>query len=120
MQLTFHGGAHSVPGALYLAEIGPTKLLIDCGLAQGGEFYERVNFEPFPFEAKNIDAVVLTHAHLDHIGRLPKLFKDGFRGPVYATLPPLELARLNWEDGLRIDQSEHKTNAPLYGQAEIE
>lgn len=101
MQLTFHGGAQSVTGSNYLLESSVSakggsasggngqkssfKILIDCGLMQGSRYAERQNFEPFPYDPKEIDAVFITHAHLDHIGRLPKLYKDGFRGTVYST-----------------------------------
>lgn len=85
MRLTFHGGVGSVTGANYLLESGSTKILIDCGLFQGGNIAERQNFEPFPYNPKTINAVFITHSHLDHIGRIPKLFKDGFRGTIYST-----------------------------------
>ena len=91
MRLTFHGGAGSVTGANYLLEssvIGhqPSyKILIDCGLMQGSNYAERQNFEPFPYDPKEISAVFVTHSHLDHIGRIPKLYKDGFRGEIYST-----------------------------------
>lgn len=85
MKLTFHGGIGSVTGANYLLESGGTKILIDCGLFQGGHYAERKNFEPFPYDPKGIKAVFITHSHLDHIGRIPKLYKDGFRGSIYST-----------------------------------
>ena len=96
MRLTFHGGAGSVTGANYLLESGgsvksqsdhgaSTKILVDCGLMQGSNYAERQNFEPFPYDPKEISAVFITHSHLDHIGRLPKLYKDGFRGEIFST-----------------------------------
>jgi len=87
MKLTFHGGAKSVTGANYLLESEGTKILIDCGLNQGSNFAERQNFEPFPYDPKEISAVFVTHSHIDHIGRLPKLWKDGFRGKIYSAPP---------------------------------
>ena len=78
MKLTFHGGAGSVTGANYLLESGGTRILIDCGLHQGGHFAERKNFEDLPYPAESIQAVCITHAHIDHIGLLPKLKKSGF------------------------------------------
>ncbi|MDO8574326.1 MAG: MBL fold metallo-hydrolase [bacterium] len=90
MKLTFHGGAKMVTGANYLLEAdnsigGVTKILIDCGLRQGSGFAEHQNFEPFPYNPKDIEAVFVTHAHIDHTGLLPKLYKDGFRGKIYST-----------------------------------
>ncbi len=87
MKLTFHGGAKSVTGANYLLESGGMKILVDCGLNQGGNYAERQNFEPFPYRPEEIQAAFVTHAHIDHIGRLPKLYKDGFRGRIYSTPP---------------------------------
>lgn len=81
-----------VTGANYLLEVKSdegrvTRILVDCGLHQGSNFCERHNWEPFPYNPKDIAAVFVTHAHIDHIGRLPKLYKDGFRGAVYSTPP---------------------------------
>ena len=78
MKLTFYGAVKEVTGANYLLESGNTKILIDCGLFQGGTFSEKQNWEPFPFNPKEISAVFITHAHIDHTGRLPKLIKECF------------------------------------------
>ena len=87
-------------GACFLVETETAKILIDCGLIQGRRFCESDNLKPFPFDAAEIDAVFVTHAHTDHIGRIPKLVKAGFRGPIYSTNPTKELSRLMLEDGL--------------------
>ncbi len=104
MKLTFYGGAKSVTGANYLLELesprssasSPRKsaILVDCGLQQGGYFAEKQNFEPFAYNPSEIEAVFITHAHIDHIGRLPKLLKDGFRGDVYSTPATRDFAEL--------------------------
>ncbi len=102
MTLTFYGGAKEVTGANYLLESGNTKILIDCGMMQGSNYAERQNFEPFPYDPKSVAAVLVTHAHIDHIGRLPKLVKDGFRGEVYSTPPTREFARYLLDDSIDI------------------
>lgn len=106
MKITFHGAAREVTGSCTLVETPTTRVLIDCGLFQGnGSSYER-NHAPFPFDVSTIDAVVLTHAHIDHIGRLPKLVKDGFDGRVFATHPTRLLAKLMWQDAAHVMKDE--------------
>lgn len=101
MKLTFHGGAGQVTGSNYLLEFADTslpggvrKILIDCGLHQGSNFCERHNYDPFPFDAKQISDVFVTHAHIDHTGRLPKLVRSGFLGTVHSTPPTRDFAEL--------------------------
>lgn len=89
-------------GANYLLESGSAKILIDCGLMQGSNYAERQNFEPFPYDPKEISAVFITHAHIDHTGRLPKLVGEGFKGRVYSTAPTREFARHLLEDSIDI------------------
>ena len=84
-RLTFMGATGGVTGSLYLLETEQSKILLECGLIQGSREEEKKNSEPFLFDPKSIDAVVLSHAHLDHSGRLPLLVKCGYRGPVYVT-----------------------------------
>jgi len=111
MRLTFYGGAKSVTGANYLLESQGSKILIDCGLHQGSHYAERQNFEPLPYHAKEIEAVFISHAHIDHIGRLPQLYKAGFRGKIYSTPPTkdfAELLLLDSEHILREEAEKHK------------
>src|SRR3989344_4008834 len=104
MKLHFHGGAEEVTGSNYLVEAGGDKFLVDCGLVQGGRFAEKANWQPFPYNPTEVKAVVITHAHLDHVGRLPKLRREGFNGEIYATHPTLDLARVVLDDSLGIMQ----------------
>jgi metallo-beta-lactamase family protein len=99
MRLEFYGGAGEVTGSCHILAVGDRRLLLDCGLIQGGSSADERNREPFPFEAERVDAVVLSHAHIDHCGRLPLLCKRGFRGPVYATAACRDLARILLADG---------------------
>ncbi|MFH1188232.1 MAG: MBL fold metallo-hydrolase [bacterium] len=93
MKITFCGGADSVTGANYLLEEGDDRILIDCGLHQGDTYCEAKNFEQFSYDPRSIKGVLITHAHIDHTGRLPKLYKDGFRGNVYSTPPTKDFAK---------------------------
>ncbi|MEI8121435.1 MAG: MBL fold metallo-hydrolase [bacterium] len=100
-KLTFLGAAGSVTGSRYLLEINGSRFLIDCGLVQERIFADR-NWKPFPVPPSSIDAVLLTHAHIDHCGYLPKLVKDGFRGAVYGTLPTAEIAKTVLMDSAKL------------------
>ncbi|HTM68659.1 MAG TPA: MBL fold metallo-hydrolase [Candidatus Binatia bacterium] len=116
MKITFHGAAREVTGSCELVETPTTRVLVDCGLFQGnGMAYER-NMAPFPFEPSSVDAVILTHAHIDHIGRIPKLVKAGFSGRIFATHPTRLLARLMWQDASHVmkDEARHHKRAPVY------
>jgi metallo-beta-lactamase family protein len=94
MQLEFFGAAGEVTGSCHILRIGRATLLLDCGLIQGGERPDLRNRREFPFDAARIDAVVLSHAHIDHCGRLPLLYRRGFRGPIHATGPCRDLCRI--------------------------
>lgn len=97
-KLTFYGAISGVTGSLYLLETGGKKILLECGLIQGSYEEELENEQPFPFESSALDAVVLSHAHLDHSGRLPRLSNDGFTGPIYMTNPTLDLLEIMLKD----------------------
>ena len=96
--LTFHGAAQEVTGSCYLLDTGASRLLLECGMFQGNDETERQNERPFPFDPASIQAVVLSHAHLDHSGRLPKLVREGFRGPIFATPPTRDLLEIILKD----------------------
>lgn len=122
MKLTFYGGVGEVTGANYLLESGDIKILVDCGLHQGGGFSEKQNWEPLPYDPKEIAAVFITHAHIDHTGLLPKLVKEGFRGKVYSTPPTKDFANLLLLDSEHIlfQEAERHKKPPLYGVRDIE
>lgn len=106
MILTFYGGARTVTGANYLLDTGKRKVLIDCGLFQGCRFCEERNYDGFLYDAREIDTVLLTHAHIDHSGRLPKLVKDGFCGQIFATNPTKDLTELMLYDSADVMRHE--------------
>lgn len=122
MKLTFCGGARSVTGSNYLLESGGTRILIDCGLNQGGSYAEKKNWEPFAYEPKDITAVIVTHGHIDHTGRLPQLVRGGFVGTIYSTEPTrdfVEALLLDSEHLLREDAERHGKE-PLYDTNDVE
>lgn len=121
MKLTFCGGAKIVTGSNYLLENGSEKILIDCGLYQGDSSSERLNYEPFPYDPKTIKAVLITHAHIDHIGRLPSLYRAGFRGEIFSTPPTRDFSEelLLDSEHLLAKEAEEKKLVPLYGLEDI-
>jgi metallo-beta-lactamase family protein len=104
MQLEFYGGAGEVTGSCHILTVGGRRLLLDCGLIQGGEAPLERNRAPFPFDAAQVDAVVLSHAHIDHCGRLPLLRKRGFRGPIHSNPACRDLARILLADSATMQE----------------
>lgn len=104
--LAFHGAARTVTGSCMELCLGDRRMLIDCGLFQGSRSLEALNREPFSFDAKGLDAVILTHAHIDHSGMLPKLVSDGYAGPIWCTEPTRDLLRYMLPDAGRIQEYE--------------
>jgi metallo-beta-lactamase family protein len=98
ISIQFFGAAGEVTGSCHMVTVGKQRLLLDCGLIQGGHAQEARNSEPFPFNPGSIDAVVLSHAHIDHSGRLPLLVKSGFRGPIYTHRASRDLCRVMLKD----------------------
>src|SRR3989344_4650101 len=98
VKITFCGGTGTVTGANFLLEIEDKKILVDCGLIQGVKPADDINWDPFPYDPKEIDMLFVTHAHVDHLGRIPKLVYDGFKGKIYSTKPTKSLALPMLED----------------------
>jgi metallo-beta-lactamase family protein len=123
MSIQFCTGVGTVTGANFLLKIGKrTNILIDCGLVQGEKVAEEANREPFPYDISTISALLITHAHLDHVGRIPKLVKEGFRGPIYSTPQTKALAELVLNDavGILTKEAEQDGVEPLYYQTDVD
>ncbi len=127
--IQFNGAAETVTGSQHVITVNGKRIMVDCGLFQGPREIRERNWEPFAFEPHEIDAVVLTHAHTDHIGLLPRLIAKGYRGPVYATPGTIGLCKISLPDGGRLQEEEasyhnrhqtsrHNPAAPLYTEAD--
>ncbi len=108
VKITFCGGTGSVTGANFLLEIEDKKILVDCGLTQGTKVADDINWDPFSYDPKEIDILFITHAHVDHLGRVPKLIHEGFRGKIYSTKPTKALALPMLEDTMSILENDTK------------
>ncbi|MDP3971213.1 MAG: MBL fold metallo-hydrolase [bacterium] len=121
MKLSFFGACRMVTGSCYLLEHEGSKLLIDCGMIQGAHFSEKDNLAPFPFDPKDVDYIAITHAHVDHCGRVPKLVKEGFNGEIVATHATLSFIELMLGDSVHVIQSEAEEHGhePLYDEEDV-
>ncbi|MEK7200531.1 MAG: MBL fold metallo-hydrolase [Patescibacteria group bacterium] len=117
-KLIFCGGVGSTTGANIMLEFNNHKILVDCGLFQGAKNNEDKNFEDLKYDPADIDFLLITHAHMDHIGRVPKLVRDGFRGKIISTQETMELARPMLEDALKVMQAKHP-NKILFEEEDI-
>lgn len=127
--ITFLGAAQTVTGSKHLIRHGEKLILVDCGLFQGLRELRELNWAPCPFPPEDLDAVIITHAHIDHIGWLPRLVREGYRGPIFATKATIGLARVSLPDSGRIQEEEaryrnrkglsrHKPALPLYTESD--
>lgn len=130
-RITFHGAAQTVTGSKFLLESGGARVLVDCGLFQGHKALRDLNWQPTPFNVKSLNAVVLTHAHLDHVGFLPRIVKEGYDGPIHSTPATRELAEIILLDSAKIQEadaeyanrkgySKHKPALALYEERDVE
>jgi metallo-beta-lactamase family protein len=119
--ITFYGGAGTVTGANFLLTLGNTKILIDCGLTQGEKYSDEYNREPFAYNPSEIDYLFATHAHADHIGLIPKLVKEGFRGTIFSTPATRDLSETMFSDSVRIIAREARDMGvePLYDASDV-
>ena len=104
--LAFHGAAGTVTGSHYVLETPQARIAVDCGMFQGPKSLKELNYQQFPTSPAKLDAVVQTHAHIDHSGMLPKLVKAGFRGPIYATEGTRDLLEWMLPDSAGIQEGE--------------
>jgi len=121
MRISFYGAAQGVTGSNYLIETGSIKFLVDCGLFQGKEEERRLNWQQFPYDPKEIDFMLLTHSHIDHIGRVPLLVKKGFQNPIYSTAPTRDFAEIFLADtaGLMENEAKEFKMPPLFAEEDV-
>jgi metallo-beta-lactamase family protein len=131
IQIHFLGAADTVTGSKYLIEVLDKKIMVDCGLFQGLKKLRNLNWDYLPVDVAAIDAVLLTHAHLDHTGYLPRLVKSGFKGKIYGTAPTLDIAEIILRDSAKIQEEEaaqanekryskHSPAKPLYDLKDVD
>ncbi len=123
LQLTCWGGVGAVTGANFLLEDDKTRVLVDCGLLQGVTGADEENAQKFPYDPKTIDSLFLTHAHMDHIGKVPKLVRDGFPGVIFSTPETHDLARLMFDDALKIARENRQNQnggQQLYDETDVQ
>lgn len=119
--INFYGGAGTVTGSNFMLDTGGLKILIDCGLFQGEHAFDQSNWEPFAFDPKEVSILINTHAHIDHIGRIPKLVRDGYAGKILSTDATKALAEPMLYDALELNRHDalKHNREPLYSEADI-
>ncbi|MDX1964349.1 MAG: MBL fold metallo-hydrolase [Pirellulales bacterium] len=130
LRLSFHGAAETVTGSKYLLEIDNQRVLVDCGLFQGLKELRLRNWDPLPFDPASVDALLVTHAHIDHVGYIPRFVRDGFRGAIYCTPATAELTEITLYDSAKCQLedadyankkgfSKHQPALPLYDDKDV-
>lgn len=130
ISLSFYGAAGMVTGSKYLLQVNDEKVMIDCGMFQGRREIRELNWKPQPYKPHRIGAVIITHGHIDHIGFLPRLFRMEYRGPVYATPPTIDIAKISLADAAHIQMEDadyrnrknltrHKKALPLFNDKDV-
>ena len=117
MKITFLGATRTVTGSFFVVDTGSTRFAIDCGLFQGPKQIRERNYQDFGVDPQSIDFLILTHAHIDHIGLVPKLCKQGFSGPIYCSKPTQELASILMPDSGYIQECEVERKNRKYKRA---
>lgn len=122
MQVTFSGANQEVTGSCYHLATSAGNVVVDCGMFQGGRYAEEQNAQAFPFDPVAVDALIVTHAHFDHVGRIPKLYREGFRGKIYCTPATNEIAMLTLRDSVHLlaDEADRTGGEPLFGSEHVE
>src|SRR3989338_8402259 len=120
-KLTFYGGIGMITGANFLLEADGMRILIDCGFFQGCDICDEKNSATFPYDPASIDVLLVTHAHIDHTGRIPYLVKSGFRGKIVSTPPTKEISELLFFDSIEIEQNKKKVGGRslLYDKEDV-
>lgn len=121
MKITFNGAARVVTGSCYLVENEDSKILVDCGMFQGTEDITALNYKKFKFDPREIDAVLLTHSHIDHSGLIPKLVREGFKGPIWCTQATNALCHIMLRDSANVQRINYKKEGqpPLYSRVDV-
>src|SRR3989338_2698642 len=120
-RLSFFGAAGEVTGSCFLLEHENAKILIDCGIFQCPRFCDIRSREPFPFDPKSISALFVSHAHIDHTGRIPKLIKEGFKGKIYSSHPTKSLGELMLKDsvGVLSKEAAREKEEAIYSEEDV-